>query len=195
MRRFVTLALLVASAALGGAAEAGAQQVSQAHRRLLMVGVYGTGYALDAGEGADRERLGGFGGRLLVNLAPFSGPGNNLLDNLVLGGFVSRGSGDDVSILHSGAELDLHLVYNPLGGFVDPFLQVGVGRFRVRTEGVGSEANFALSPGAGVRVPLRGLVELRVDARDIVVFGSGLGGGDERTTHNLEATAGLQLRF
>jgi hypothetical protein len=124
------------------------------------------------------------------------------MDKLVLGGFVSYGSGDDLSVLHSGAELDLYFVHNPLGGFLDPFVQLGAGRFRIDADGAGSglrtgrEANFALSPGAGVRIARRGLVELRADARDVIVFGSNLvREGEEETTHNLEFTAGLNLRF
>ena len=188
IRRLALLACLAL-----GAPAAEAQQVSQTHRRLLMVGGYGAGYSLDAGE--DRARVTGGGGRLLVNLAPFSGPGDNLLDDAVLGFFVAGGSGDDVSVLHSGAELDLHFVHNPLFGFLDPFVSVGAGRFRVRQEGGASEADFALSPGAGLRIPLRGLFELRADVQDVIVFGSTLGGGGERTTHTPAATAGVQLRF
>jgi hypothetical protein len=173
------------------------------HRTLLMPGAYGAAYLLDAGEGRDRETLFGGGARLMINLAPFSGPGNNLVDRMVLGGFVSYGSGDDVSVLHSGAELDLHLVHNPLGRFLDPFVLLGAGRFRTRVEGAGggprtgSEARFALSPGAGIRFARRGMVELRADARDVIVFGGSLAAaeGEERTTHNLEFTAGLNLRF
>lgn len=191
MARILTLAALLAFCA--PAAEA--QQVSQTHRRLLMVGGYGAGYSLDVGEDTDHARIVGGGGRLLINLAPFSGPGNNLLDDMVLGFFAAGGSGGDYSVLHTGAELDLHFVHNPLGGFLDPFLSVGAGRFRVRQDGGGSEANFALSPGVGVRIPLRGLFELRADAQDVITFGSTLHGGGERTTHAPSVTVGVQLRF
>ncbi len=202
--RLLDLAALVA--VLGfvalSAPEAEAQQVSQTHRRLLMVGAYGAGYGLDAGDDADRARAAGGGGRLLVNLAPFSGPGNNLLDNAVLGFFLAGGSGDDFSVLHSGAELDLHFVHNPIGGFLDPFVSIGAGRFRIRRDAASGaeidreDAGFALSPGFGVRIPLRGLFELRADAQDVIVFGSTLQGGTgERTTHNPAVSAGVQLRF
>ena len=191
IRRLLGLAAFLALAA--PAAEA--QQVSQTHRRLLMIGGYGAGYSLDVGDDADRARVIGGGGRLLINLAPFSGPGNNLLDNAVLGFFVAGGSGDHRSVLHSGAELDLHFVHNPLFGFLDPFVSVGAGRFRVRQGGGASEADFALSPGAGVRIPLRGLFELRADVQDVIVFGSTFQGGDERTAHTPAITAGVQLRF
>lgn len=194
-------ALLLLAAALAALAVHApgvqAQQVSQVHRRLLMVGVHGTHVMLDAGEGRDREGLTGWGGKMLINLAPFSGPGNTLMDNMVLGFFVQGASGDDVSVLHSGAEVDLHFVYNPIEGLLDPFVTLGAGRFRLRVDGTGeedgaSEASFALSPGAGVRIPLRGLLELRADARDVIVFDSGIQDG---TAHNLEFTAGLNLRF
>jgi hypothetical protein len=193
-RRLLLLAAALAALAVH-APGSHAQQVSQVHRRLLMIGVHGTHVLLDAGEGRDREGLTGWGGKLLINLAPFSGPGNTLMDNLVLGFFVQGASGDDVSVLHSGAEVDLHFVYNPIEGLVDPFVTLGAGRFRVRVDDAGdelSEANLALSPGVGVRVPLRGLLELRADARDVIVFDSEIQDG---TAHNLEFTAGLNLRF
>jgi hypothetical protein len=200
--RFLALAALATALVVGSPPRAQAQEDFGPHRTLLMIGGYGTALMIDAGENQDRADLLGGGGRLMINLAPFSGPGNSLLDFMVIGGFVSFGSGDDVSVLHSGAELDLHFVHNPLGGFLDPFVLAGAGRFRTRVEGAGTgglqageEANFALSPGAGVRIPLTGLFELRADGRDVIIFGSGLQGGGERTTHNPEFTAGLQLRF
>ena len=200
--RFFALATLAAALVAGSAPRARAQENFGPHRILLMVGAYGTALMLDGAEGQDRPRTFGGGGRLMMNLAPFSGPGNSLLDFLVIGGFVSASVGDDVSVLHSGAELDLHFVHNPLGGFLDPFVLASAGRFRTRVEGTwtgglqaGGEANFALSPGAGVRIPLSGLFEFRADARDVIVFGIALQGGGERTTHNLEMNAGLNLRF
>lgn len=191
--------LALAAAYIAGWAPGADAQEYGPHRTLLMIGGYGAAYRLDVGESQDGgERLGG-GGRLMLNLAPLSGPGNTLMDLMVLGGFVSYGRGDEGSGLHSGAELDLHFVHNPLGGFLDPFLQLGAGRFRTRVEGeedaARSEASFALSPGAGVRIARRGMVEMRADARDVIVFGSTGADGEERTTHNLELTAGLQLRF
>jgi hypothetical protein len=60
----------------------------------------------------------------------------------------------------------------------------------------GSEASFALSLGAGGRIARRGHVELRADARDVIAFGSSLRGNrEQRTTHNLEIAAGLNLWF
>lgn len=193
--RFLALAALVAALGLGSAPRAQAQEDFGPHRTLLMIGGYGTALRLDGAEGQGRDRAWGGGGRLMLNLAPFSGPGNSLLDFLVMGGFVSSSGGDDVSVLHSGAELDLHFVHNPLGGFLDPFVLLGAGRFRTRLQGIGEEADLALSPGAGVRIPLSGLFELRADARDVIVFRTGVRGGGERTTHNPELTAGLNLRF
>ncbi|MDP9349872.1 MAG: hypothetical protein M3P24_12150, partial [Gemmatimonadota bacterium] len=145
------LAALAAVLVAGAAPRAEAQEDFGPHRTLLMVGGYATSLMLDAGAGQQRTRAWGGGGRLMLNLAPFSGPGNNLLDRMVLGGFVSSGGGEGVSVLHSGAELDLHFVHNPLGGLLDPFVLVGAGRFRTRVDGAGAEADFALSPGAGVR--------------------------------------------
>jgi hypothetical protein len=199
--RLLGCTALVLTFAAGTARGAAAQEYGP-HRTLLMVGAYGAGYRVDAGEGQERADLLGGGGRLLMNLAPLSGPGNTLLDMMVLGGFVFYGSGDDVSVLHSGGELDLHFAHNPLGGFLDPFVQLGVGRFRMRADAAGTglragrEANLALSPGAGLRIARRGMLEFRADARDVIIFGNSLtGGSGERTTHNLEITAGAHLRF
>lgn len=175
-------AALLALLGLGFTSRGDAQELGP-QRRFIMPGIYGSGLMLDRGDNVDRQLQGGVGGRLMINLAPLSGPGRNLLDFTTVGGFVSfLSERDGVSARHYGAEVDVHFTDVPIGKLLDPFVLVGVGVLRTQ------ETDFALSPGGGVRIPLPGIFELRADARDVIVFGS-------RTTHNPEFTAGLNLRF
>jgi hypothetical protein len=182
MAKKVLTAALLAGLGLGFTSRADAQELGP-QRRFIMPGIYGSGLMLDRGRNESRQLQGGIGGRLMINLAPLSGPGRNLLDFTTIGGFVSfLPERDGVSARHYGAEIDVHFTDVPIGKLLDPFVLVGVGALRVR------ETNFAVSPGGGVRIPLPGIFELRADARDVIVFRGG-------TTHNPEFTAGLNLRF
>jgi len=168
-------------------------------RQLLAVEPYYSHIMLDAGEGEDRIGLNGFGGRLWLNLAPFSGPSDNIIGRMALGLFVSGTPEDEgLSTLHYGAQFDYFFVDYPLGGRIDPFISLAGGGFRVKVTGPfgGSETSFALTPGAGIRIPLANRFQLRGDARDIIIFGSETGaGGDSRTAHNWEFLAALGVTF
>ncbi|MEW5927056.1 MAG: hypothetical protein AB1941_06220 [Gemmatimonadota bacterium] len=196
MKTVIVLAALLAASTLGTAAEAGAQNLGP-QRRFIALGGYGSALLLDRGGSFDERAAGaGGGGRLMINLAPLSGPGRNLLDHATLGGFFSSFAAEDgVSARHYGGEVDVHLTVVPLGKVLDPFVAVGIGRLSTNVAGMGKDAQLAVSPGAGVRIPVANYLELRADARDVIVFGSRLRGAGEETTHNLELTAGLYLRL
>ena len=88
------------------------------HRTLLMTRASGTAPIADTAEDQGDVDLFG-GGRLMINLTAFSGPGNSLLDFTAGWGLVSSRSDDKVSALHPAAELNLHFSHNPLAGFLD----------------------------------------------------------------------------
>lgn len=196
MRRFS----LVGFATLGAfacALSAGAQALGP-QRQFLALEPYYERISLDAGEGADREGLNGYGGRLWINLDPFHFiPKSSIA--LYLSHTPSQGaptaSFNGVKALHYGAEYDQFLVRRPLGGLIDPFLAVGGGRMQFDDRG-DKQSYWTLSPGGGVRIPIPNRFELRGDVKDLIIFNtpSGLGGA-ERTIHNLLLQAGLGLTF
>jgi hypothetical protein len=118
--------------------------------------------------------------------------------------------------VHVGGQIDWRLLPDPAGGFVDPFVGIGAGVFRFRSDDVnvvtggdvvlripgelGSE--FALSPTVGANFTLwKGLpFGIRGDIKDVVVFNREesdftTGAIASRTTHNWVAEGGLSLSF
>ena len=176
-------------------------------RQFLAIEPYYARIQFDAAEGGSKVGLNGYGGRLWINLAPFSGPSPNLVGNGAIALFATytpSGFGNDknLSILHYGAQHDIFFVRRPLGGVIDPFLSVAGGVYRVNVyNGVAGQrqgvlTKGALSPGAGIRIPVPNRFQLRVDAHDAIIFGSPTGnGGASRTTHNLEFTGALGITF
>lgn len=207
----ITSRVLVRLALCAGAAIAAPVTVhAQAlgpQRQFLAIEPYYARIQFDGAEGASKTGLNGYGGRLWINLAPFSGPSPNLVGNGAIALFATyapSGFGNDknVSILHYGAQHDIFFVRRPLGGVIDPFLSVAGGVYRVNVyNGIpgqrqGVLTKGALSPGAGIRIPVPNRFQLRVDAHDAILFGSPTGnGGASRTTHNLEFTGALGITF
>ena len=57
---------------------------------------------------------------------------------------------------------------------------------------------FALTPGAGVRLPFSNRFEIRADVSDVIVYNGKDGfvpSGKQRTTNNVQITAGIGLTF
>ena len=198
MRRSSILGL----AALGVIASTlslGAQALGP-QRQFLALEPYYERTSLDAGEGADREGINGYGGRLWINLDPFHFiPKSSIA--LYLSRTPSQGSAgatfNGVKAIHFGAEYDQFLVRRPLGGVIDPFLAVGGGRMQFSDAG-NKQSYWTLTPGGGIRLPIPNRFELRGDVKDLILFNrpfpSGIG-STERTTHNLLLQAGLGLTF
>ncbi|MGI8766958.1 MAG: hypothetical protein ACR2KM_10705 [Gemmatimonadaceae bacterium] len=158
----------------------------------------------DFGSGLDKKSLNGYGGRLWINLAPFSGPSSNLIGKTALALFsVYSPPGDGVSVVHYGAELDVHATNVPYGLILDPFVSLGGGVLRTRTTTgnavgamPGTVNKFAFTPGVGLRIPLLNHVQGRADFRDALVFGDQDGtSGNTRTSNNLEFLASVGLTF
>ncbi|MGI8507958.1 MAG: hypothetical protein ACR2MQ_01380 [Gemmatimonadaceae bacterium] len=153
---------------------------------------------------AGKTSLNGYGGRLWINLAPFSGPSENLIGKTALALFsVYSPPGNGISVVHYGAELDVHATDVPYGLILDPFISLGGGVLRTRattnnTVGAapGTVNKFAFTPGVGVRVPLLNHLQGRADFRDALVFGDQNGtAGNTRTSNNLEFLASIGLTF
>ena len=198
MRR-LTIISFAALGVFACAFSAGAQALGP-QRQFLALEPYYERTNLDVGEGAAREGINGYGGRLWINLDPFHFiPKSSIA--LYLSHTPSQGAAtasfNGVKALHYGAEYNQFLVRRPLGGFIDPFLAVGGGRIQFK-DALSKESYWTLTPGGGIRVPIPNRFELRGDVKDLILFNrpfqSGIG-STERTTHNLLLQAGLGLTF
>ncbi|MDQ6854652.1 MAG: hypothetical protein M3046_13340, partial [Actinomycetota bacterium] len=156
MRRIVQRAL-VALTAVALARTAFAQALGP-QRQFLAIEPYYEHTNLDVGVGFPKENLNGYGGRLWINLDPF-----HFIQNSSIALYTSyapkqgavSGAFTQTSALHFGAEYDQFFLRRPLGGVIDPFFTVGVGRYRLKTESVGSTLTrhyTTLTPGGGIRI-------------------------------------------
>jgi len=197
MRRTIRLATAVFGfAALGALAPAVHAQALGPQRQFLAIEPYYEWTNFDAGQGFDREKTNGYGARLWVNLEPFHFIPHG---SIALYTSYTPGQGsaafNGASALHYGAEYDQFFLRRPVGGIIDPFLSVGGGRYRVSAEDE-HQSYWTLMPGGGIRIPIPNRLELRGDARDLMIFGTPSGlDGEKRTTHNLVLQAGLGLTF
>lgn len=192
-------AAAVATIAIATPSLASAQALGP-QRQFLSLEPYYSRMELDnAGTNGGRLGLNGYGGRLWVNFAPFSGPSPNLLGHMGLGLFTTYlpdQASNGFSALHYGAEADIFFVNRPLGGVLDPFISVGGGAFRTKdTNANQSETRFAFSPGAGIRIPLSNRFQIRGDAKDVILFNVPITGTEKKTLNNYEFTAALGITF
>lgn len=206
LSRVVGRLALVAGVAVAAPVAVHAQALGP-QRQFLAIEPYYARIQFDAAEGASRVGLNGYGGRLWINFAPFSGPSPNLVGNGAIALFATytpTGFGNDqnLSILHYGAQHDIFFVRRPLGGVIDPFLSIGGGVYRVNVfngaagQRQGVLTKGSLLPGAGIRIPMPNRFQLRFDAHDAILFGSPTGrGGESWTSHNLEFTGALGITF
>ena len=197
MHRTLRHSFVAALLTVGAARPAHAQNLGP-FRQFLAIEPYYARTQLDVGSGVPRVSLNGYGGRLWVNLAPFAGPHRNLISHGALAFFATYSpdqANRNSTVLHYGAQHDAFFVNRPLGGFIDPFVSVGAGGFRIKT-GTLASTNFSLSPGGGIRIPIPNRLQLRVDARDVMIFGSRTGtAGAKRTSQNLELLGALGITF
>lgn len=170
-------------------------------RQFLSVDPYYAYEKVDLGASRDRIGVNAYGARLWINTAPFGAT-----DHVGVSAFYTRSIRQEsrgVSVTHYGAQFDIFPAHRPAGGFIDPFVSVGAGAFKLSTFGPRSGAepdprtHLSLVPGIGLRVPIPNRFELRGELRDAVVFGGAVGAspGDRRTTNNLEVQAGLGVTF
>lgn len=160
---------------------------------------------LDVGQSLSRVSLNGYGGRIWLNLAPFSGSANNLIGRTTLGLFAlttpSQGS-SGVTVHQYGADADIHFADRPLIGFFDPYVLVGGSAIRLNVAGAGTglatggSTRFALAPGGGLRFQVLNRFQLRGEAKDLIIFSSRTSTpGKSRTTNNLQVVTSLGYTF
>ncbi len=213
-RLVIGATLLLASLLLS--ARVSAQNLGPFRQFLALEGSYQR-LELDAGDGNDRLGLNGYGARLWINLAPFSGPRPNLIDKTAIAlaySTTSRSKG--ISTRQYGAELNMYPLHVPIGNIIDPFLILGAGAFRIDNQDQrglfivpgpdvqgefrtdirrGARSYFAFSPGVGIRIPIPNRLQLRLEARDLILFNRRDGSGDSRTSQSPQFMAGAGLTF
>jgi hypothetical protein len=161
--------------------------------------------SIDVGPGGNRVSLNGYGGRLWLNLAPFSGPSNNLIGKTTLGLFAltTPSQGNSGLTLHQyGADADIHFADRPLIGFFDPYLLLGGSAIRLNVAragtglATGGSTRFALAPGGGLRAQIFTRFQLRGEAKDLVILSNRTTtAGTSRTTNNLQVVTSLGFTF
>jgi hypothetical protein len=161
--------------------------------------------SIDVGPGGNRVSLQGYGGRLWLNLAPFSGPANNLIGKTTLGLFAltTPSQGNSGLTLHQyGADADIHFAGRPLIGIFDPYVLVGGSAIRLNVARVGTglatggSTRLALAPGGGLRAQIFNRFQLRGEAKDLVIFSNRTStAGKTRTTNNLQVVTSLGFTF
>ncbi len=195
--RTVALGAAVAAIAISTPSLAGAQALGP-QRQFLSLEPYYDRLQLYDGTGT-RTGFNGYGGRLWVNFAPFSGPSPNLLGHMALALFttyIPEKAKSGVSFLNYGAEANVFFVNRPLGGVLDPFISVGGSRFRSKDTATDQTlTKWALTPGVGVRIPLSNRFQIRGDAKDMLLFHVPDAAGSKKTTSNYEFTAALGITF
>ena len=186
---------------LAGTRSLGAQALGP-QRQFLAIEPYYERTTLDVGENVAKRNLNGYGARLWINLEPF-----HLIPHgsIALYGTWSPKQSDagvgNLSTRTLGAEYDQFFVGRPLGGIVDPFLSVGYSRYKIRSYSTAgallSKTSYnGLPVGGGIRIPMPNRFELRVDAKDLILFNTPSGtAGAKRTTNNLLLQGGLGLTF
>ncbi len=207
MIRSAVRAVALAALLLAGR-EVSAQKLGP-QRQFLSIDAFYDRLQLDAGEGRSRVGIDGFGARLWINAAPFAGP-SAFLGKTAVGLYFSRNPRKDAGLgaAQYGGELYVFPTERPYGGIIDPFVSLGVGALRINNRqgsfssdaradiADGNTTHFALSPGAGVRLPVFSRVQLRFDGRDAIVFSrQGIASGTKRTSHSLDFQGGFGIEF
>ena len=194
--RFPIIVALTTVALLAPLSTSQAQALGP-QRQFLAIEPYYEYARLDDGNGVPRTALNGYGGRLWINLDPFHFiPGGSVA---LFSSYAPRQGVNNTTALQYGAEYDQFLVRRPLGGIIDPFIDVGGGMYRTTTD-VGAaryrQRRWMVTPGAGIRIPIPNRLELRADAKDLIRFNTKTTpAASGRTTHSLLVQAALGLTF
>lgn len=203
MKPFIKFSLLPALAVVSGSVASG--QALGPQRQFGALEPLYAYTSIDVGPGGNRVSLHGYGGRLWLNLAPFSGPANNLIGRTTLGLFAltTPSQGNSGLTLHQyGADADIHFADRPLVGFFDPYILVGGSAIRLNIAATGTglatggSTRFALAPGGGLRFQIFNRFQLRGEAKDLVIFSNRTATtGKSRTTNNLQVVTSLGFTF
>ena len=202
MTRLSNLAFGVLALSAAPLAAARAQDVADPYNpsRFAVEG-YLSHTLLESDANDDREGQGGFGVRVMFGQAQASRVVSTFFNRARVGGFFTyNGEQGELELksIHYGVQADFPLLAAPAEATgplrFDPFLSLGAGIFNVSTPGTttgtrNSSNDFAITPAAGVLVPITGEIKFRGDIRDAIVFGEG------STTNNFIFEGGISIGF
>lgn len=148
----------------------------------------------------DREGLGGFGARVMFGHSSASNALSTVFNRARVGAFLTYHAEQkdfNLSAIHYGVEADFPLLAAPRDAgtplMLDPFVSLGAGIFHTSVdagEGTNLTSNdFALTPAAGILIPITGEIKFRGDLRDAIVFGQG------STSNNFVLEGGISIGF
>jgi hypothetical protein len=196
MRTIRRLALAAAAAALAaGAGTASAQDSPTGVQpyRFTVEG-YLANYWLDRGGELDRASVGGYGARVMFNRSTAAAVARTFFNRASAGAYATFTSKQDrASTQNLGVEVDVALFPTAIAsGRLDPFVGLGAGVFRNKTEQPGGDettTDFTIIPSAGTRIPFFSGMGFRGDLRLPIVFSDG------NTQLNFLAEGGLYVSF
>jgi hypothetical protein len=194
-RHRAVLALAIAAAASAVAATPlaiVAQEAAGPQPYRFTVEGYLSQMSLDS-DASSRTGLGGFGVRAMFNRSTVAAAARSFFDRASAGAFWTYAKKSGVSFNHIGGEVDVALVPAPINGRFDPLISLGAGIFRASApSGVSgaklTSSDFAITPGAGIRIPFFSGIGARGDLRAPIVFG-------ESTSVNFVAEGGIYVSF
>ncbi len=203
MKRLKSFSLLCATIVLSSVGASG--QALGPQRQFGALEPFYAYTSLDVGRTPNRVSLHGYGGRIWLNLAPFSGPANNLIGKTTLGLFALTTPSQGISGVTAhqyGADADIHFAGRPLIGFFDPYVLAGASAIRLNVAGsgtglaTGASTHLALAPGGGLRFQVLNRFQLRGEAKDLIIFSNRANvTGNSRTTNNLQVVTSLGFTF
>jgi hypothetical protein len=134
-------------------------------------------YWFDRGGSADRASVGGYGVRAMFNRSDAARIAQGFFGRASAGAYATfTAEQDGVSTQSFGGEVDVALFAAPIArGFLDPFFSLGVGVLRSDPDSptVETSTDFAVTPGAGTRIPFFSGMGFRGDLRVPMVFSDG----------------------
>lgn len=218
LARLVTTALS-AAALLGPAARARAQVVGPIDQFLAVEPYFAYTLFDDEGVGTSGggryKALRGVGVRVRFGQEAGAGGGARPRSGVSLFAQTTAPT-DGYRVTHYGAQVDVAALPKPLGGVLDPLLSLGAAAYAYRRPVLGPavvvatpaggtssayprfglrETRAALSPGVGLRAALARRVNVRVDARDAIVFNQRTVTTALRTANNFEFLGGVGFAF
>ena len=190
-RRHRALGIAIAAAVAAAPFTAAAQEAGPQPYRFTVEG-YLSQMSLDS-DASSRTGLGGFGVRAMFNRSTVAAAARTFFDRASAGAFWTYAKKSGVSFNHIVGEVDVALLPAPINGLFDPLISVGAGVFRSSApSGVSgaklTSSDFAVTPGAGIRVPFFSGIGARGDLRMPIVFGAS-------TSVNFVAEGGLFVSF
>ncbi|MGZ8494121.1 MAG: hypothetical protein ACXWZS_18095 [Gemmatirosa sp.] len=191
----VTAATVTAATVLGASVAAAQDTPTGVQPYRFTVEGYLANYWLDRGGDLDRASVGGYGARVMFNRSTPAEVARTFFSRASVGAYATFTAEQDrvASTQNLGVQLDVPLFPTAIAsGRLDPFLSLGAGVMRIKTEQPGGDqttTDFTIIPAAGTRIPFFSGIGFRGDLRAPIVFADG------NTQLNFLAEGGIYVSF